>query len=566
MPVSVVVLVACAAFALAFRFYARRIAATVRIDDARAVPAVEQADGVDFVPTSRAVLLAQHFAAIAAAGPIVGPVTAALAFGWAPAMVWIVVGAIFIGALHDFLSLVASVRHGASGVPELVGQYLGPRAKALMLAFIWLSLTYVIVAFTDVTARQFVAVEQWDGVAHPIGAGVATSSFMYLGLSVLMGIATTKFRMPLWLGTLVFLPALVGVIALGQAVPLVLPFDRVVLGWSVIILLYCALASVLPMWLLLQPRGYLGGYFLYVTLAMAVIGIAIGGFDAAYPAYIGFDAARVGELYPFLFVTIACGACSGFHGLVCSGTTSRQVSREGDMPAIGYGGMLLEGVVAVVAVATVMIWPLGASELNAPPGVVYARGIGHFAHEVLGISPQWGLTFGMLAFATFVYDTLDVATRLNRYLLEELFSLRGRAGRFGATALTLGVPILYLFFAPAEVNVGGRMVPSWQVIWTIFGSSNQLLAALTLLLLMAWLRQSGEKRLGFVAIPAAFMLVTTISALGMQLWRNGSAALGDNPSAAAAMNAVLALLLVLLAAAFTLQWFSAMRRRPPANA
>lgn len=560
MPLAVVAAACGVAFLLAFRLYGRFVASRYALDDSRVTPAVARNDGVDFVPTRRPILLAQHFASIAAAGPVVGPITAALAFGWAPSLLWIVLGSIFIGACHDFSSLVASVRHGARSIPEMVRENIGPRAYALSLLFIWLSLLYVIVAFTDVTARQFLAVEEWDGVPHAIGGGVATSSFLYLGLAVLMGFALERFRAPLWLCTAVFLPALFVVIVAGQAAPIRLPFGNPALAWSAIILVYCGIASVLPMWMLLQPRGYLGGYFLYITLLVGFLGLLFGGFRAEYPAFVGWVSPKTGPLFPFLFVTIACGACSGFHGLVCSGTTCKQVARESHTTLVGYGGMLLEGVVAVMALSTVMMWAKGAEALAAPPSVIYARGIAHFTHAVLRVPVHWGLTFGMLAFATFVYDTLDVATRLGRYLLEELLRLRGWSGRLVATALTLGVPLLYLAVAPGTVLVDGKPQPTWLVVWTIFGSSNQLLAALTLLLLAAWVGRQGHRG-WFVRIPAAFMLATTVSALALQLRDSARAALGGAGLLSAhGLNALLATALIVVALGFTLEWWRETRR------
>jgi len=565
MPLAVIAAVCLVAFALAFRWYGRFVASRYRLDDARVTPAVEMNDGVDFIPTRRPILLAQHFASIAAAGPVVGPITAAIAFGWAPSLLWIVLGSIFIGACHDFSALVASVRHGARSIPEMVKDNLGPRAHKLALLFIWLSLLYVIVAFTDVTARQFVAVETWDGEEHAIGGGVATSSFLYLGLAVLMGAALTKFRMSLGAATVLFLPALFAVIVIGQSIPIYLPFGDPVVAWGIIILLYCGVASVLPMWVLLQPRGYLGGFFLYITLLIGFVGLLFGGFRAEYPAFVEWFSPRVGPLFPFLFVTIACGACSGFHGLVCSGTTCKQVQRESHTPLVGYGAMLLEGVVAVMALATVMIWAKGSPELAAPPSVIYAKGIAHFTHAILGVPIYWGLTFGMLAFATFVYDTLDVATRLGRYLLEELLRLRGTAGRWIATGLTLGVPMIYLVLAPGTVVVDGRPQPTWLIVWTLFGSSNQLLAALTLLLLSAWIQKTTRGRGLWVRLPAVFMLVTTVAALLLQFVEGARRIThGAGLLSAPGINTFLALALLVIALAFTWEWWRSTRPKAAA--
>ncbi|MBI4406140.1 MAG: carbon starvation protein A [Deltaproteobacteria bacterium] len=544
MSASLLVIGIVVVFLMAHYLYGWRIGKYFQLSDSKPTPAEKYNDGFDFVPTKKPILLAQHFASIAAAGPVVGPIAAALAFGWGPTLLWIVLGCVFIGACHDLSSLLASVRHDAKSLPEIAKQYFGTTGFRLTLAFIWLCLVYVIIAFTDVTARQFVAKEEWGGVLHDIGGGVATSSFLYLLLSVLMGLALTKLKISLGMATAVFFPLLAAIIVLGQKLPLVLPVADPVAAWSILILLYCALASVLPMWLLLQPRGYLGGYFLYIIVVVGILGLCFGGFDIQYPLSKGFYAANGDALYPFLFITVACGACSGFHGLVCSGTTSKQLGKESHAPLVGYGGMLLEGLVAVLALATVMIWPPGHATLSKSPSEIYATGIAHFTRSILGLPIEWGITFGMLAFATFVYDTLDVATRLGRYLIEEMLGLRGWLGRAVAISATLALPFLYVFASPAFV-VAGRQVPLWQAIWPLFGSSNQLLAGLTLLLVAVWLRHQ-KKWPAWLLIPAAFMLSTSSYALVLQLKKSVTQLMAVfNP--AAMLNAVISGALLLVA-------------------
>nr|MBA3821892.1 carbon starvation protein A [Deltaproteobacteria bacterium] len=329
--------------ALGYRFYGRLISRQFALSTTTPTPAHRLEDGVDFVPTKPFYLFGQHFSAIAAAGPIVGPILAGQQFGWAPALLWIVFGVIFIGAVHDFTALVASVRHDAKSIAEVVKQNLGSRAWLAILAFMWLALVYVIVAFVDVTASTFVT---GDADAKGLdfrfnqGGAVALAAMLYLLLAIVMGVVQRYLKAPLWVATVIFVPLTFAVVWLGSQYSTLLLADW--RTWVLLIMGYCFLASLAPMWLLLQPRGYLGGFVLYAALAVGTIGIFFGGFEIQRPAFRGFDTGGdTGLLFPFLFVTIACGACSGFHGLVCSGTTSKQIDREDHCHPIGYGAMLL---------------------------------------------------------------------------------------------------------------------------------------------------------------------------------------------------------------------------------
>jgi carbon starvation protein len=519
---------------LAYRLYGGFVARQYALDDASPTPAVRLEDGVDFVPTRPFYLLGQHFSAIAAAGPIAGPILAAQQFGWLPALAWICVGVVFIGAVHDFSTLVASVRHDARSIAEVVKVQLGPRAGTAMLAFIWVALVYVIVAFTDVTAQTFVQGDpELAGLTfdfHPGGA-VASASAMYLGLALLMGVVERLFRPPLWASTLVFVPATLGVVWLGTKLSGLLAFGPV--AWGAVILAYCFVASLTPVWLLLQPRGYLGGFVLYLALAVGVVGLFFGGFTVQQPAFKGFALdGNAGLLFPFLFVTIACGACSGFHGLVCSGTTSKQLAKESHAHPVGYGAMLLEGFVAVIALATVMI--VAGDELQGKgAGTIYGIGLGRFFAVVLGQDHlAFAVTFGAMAFSTFVFDTLDVSTRLGRYILEELFSLRGRAGTLVATGVTVGTPLLFLLIAEAG---------SWRSFWVLFGTSNQLLAALSLMGVSVWLQRQG-RRSWYTLAPAAFVSAVTVTSLVLLI----AAGLEDTASAVERINGAVAVALLAL--------------------
>ena len=505
MSIAVIAAVFIVLISTAYFSYGRWISGLLALDNKRTTPAHKVNDGEDFVPTKSFYLFGQHFSAIAAAGPIAGPIAACLAFGWLPCLLWIALGVVLIGSVHDFLSLAASVRHGACSIAEVAKERISSPAGRAMMAFIWIALVYVIVAFADITAGSFVsAVDEIKGVKvnfNPGGA-VASASVFYLLLSLVMGITQRFFKPPLWLLTAVFVPATFTVVWMGTQFSELFSFDAKT--WVLLICGYCFFASLCPVWLLLQPRGYLGGFVLYSALAVGLIGVFFGGYTIQQPAFKGWDVGGLtGALFPFLFVTIACGACSGFHGLVCSGTTSKQIDKESDMHAIGYGAMLAEGLVAVLALSTVMV--MSADDLRGlKPGTIYGNGLGEFLTLIIGKENlPFAITFGAMAFSTFVFDTIDVATRLGRYLIQELTGLKTLFGATLATLVTVGAPALVLSMAGEG---------SWIRFWTLFGASNQLLAALTLLSVTMWLKQSG-KRVAFTVVPLIFVLVITLWAL-----------------------------------------------------
>jgi carbon starvation protein len=518
-----------------YRTYGRFVAGQYRLDSERSTPATMRNDGVDFIPTRPFYLFGQHFSAIAAAGPIAGPILAAQQFGWLPALCWIVVGVIFIGAVHDLSALVASVRHDAKSIAEVVRLHIGARAGTAMLIFIWVALVYVIVAFTDVTATTFVQGDpDLKGLRfdfHP-GNAVAMASVMYLALSLLLGVVEKWLKPPLWLSTVIFVPLVLVVVFLGTKLSGIILLDA--RYWTVAILIYCAVASVTPAWLLLQPRGYLGGFVLYLAVGAGTVGLFFGGFDIVQPAFVGFSVpGSAGTLFPFLFVTIACGACSGFHGLVCSGTTSKQIANEKHCHPVGYGAMLMEGFVAVIALSTVMI--VSSAELQGKaPGTIYGIGIGRFLTVLIG--EQYlplAITFGAMAFSTFVFDTLDVSTRLGRFIIQELTGWTGTRGVALATLLTVGVPLVLVLVAPKG---------SWRTFWTLFGTSNQLLAALSLLGVSVWLKKDG-RRFWFTLTPAVLVAIVTLSSLALQC----AEGLTSSATVLMRVNALVAALLGVLA-------------------
>jgi carbon starvation protein len=510
MSLAAVAVVMLVVLVLGYRFYGSFVAAQYALDDTRETPAVTVDDGVDFVPTRPFYLLGQHFSAIAAAGPIAGPILACQQFGWLPCLLWIGLGVVVIGAVHDFSNLVASVRHGGRSIAEIMRLHLGQKAYLAMMAFIWLALVYVILAFTDITASTFVGkTEDLAGLDAPFnqGGAVALASTLYLLLAVVMGFVERYLKPPLWLSTLIFVPATFGCVWLGMEHSTLLVASA--RTWGLLILAYCFVASLLPVWSLLQPRGYLGGFVLYTALAVGVLGIFLGGFEVKQEAFKTWHApGATGWLFPFLFVTIACGACSGFHGLVCSGTTSKQIQKESHCRPVGYGGMLLEAFVAVIALSTVMIVS-NAEIAGKGPGIVYAQGLGLYLSRLIGEQHQvFATTFGAMAFSTFIFDTLDVSTRLGRYILQELTGRAGRAAAVAATFVMVLVPAVWLTAAGEG---------AYRYFWVLFGTSNQLLAALSLLGISVWLRQSGRRSL-YTFLPMVFVMTVCLVSLVLQVW------------------------------------------------
>ena len=519
MHLILVVLFSAIVLLIAYRLYGNMLARLLQLDPNAQTPAVALRDDVDYVPIEPKFLLSQHFSAIAAAGPIVGPILAGVMFGWVPALIWILVGSIFIGGIHDMGSLVASIRHRARSIADVVREHISPLSYLLFLIFIWIALVYIVVAFTDIVASSFIGVQKMEDGTTVTGAGIATSSLLYLMLPIAMGLLLRFTKLSLNMATLIFVP-LVGVaIWVGQYIP----FDlAALLGitegqahkvWDVLLLVYCFAASLVPMWLLLQPRGHLGGYFLYLALGGGMLGLIFSGETAQYPAFTGWASEKGDPLVPILFITIACGACSGFHSIIASGTTSKQLKRETDAKPIGYGAMLLEAMVAVVSLCFVMILtPAAATALQGKPNFIYALGLGQFL-EVIGIPASFGISFGLLAFTTFVYDTLDVCTRLGRYILQELTGWTGAAGRWTATAITAGVPLI--FVTQTATDPQGNVIPAWRLFWGLFGASNQLLAALSLLGVTVWLWQTYRKQWVWVlaGVPTVLMYIMSTWAL-----------------------------------------------------
>ena len=415
-----------------------------------------------------------------------------------------VIGAVFIGGAHDFFALAASIRHGGASIGEIVKRYMPGRSYKFFLIFVWLALEYVIITFTDITAHTFkMSVE-----GSAFGAGVAASSVLYLILAMVMGVALYRGRLALWKVTIIFLPFLLGIIWLGPRLPgwILTPLSGLsVKQWDVLLLLYCLIASIIPVWLLLQPRGYMGGWFLYLIIFIGLAGALCGGFSVEYPAInlSGLKSLVNGKnIFPILFITIACGACSGFHGIVSSGTTSKQVKKERDCIPITYGAMLLEGLVAVLAIITVIILPKNSPLLKADPNLIYAGGIAR-SLGLFNVPYQAALLFALLAFSTFVYDTLDVCTRLARYIFQELTGWHSKKGGILAGIASVFLPLVFLMASKEK---------GYLAAWPLFGASNQLLASIILLAVSLWLIHLG-RRPWYTILPMIFMWTVTSWAL-----------------------------------------------------
>ena len=528
--VGVILVPSALALAVGYVVYGRFLTRRLGVDPSQPTPANATCDRRDYVAARAPVLFGHHFSSIAGAGPIVGPIIAAAAFGWLPAVVWIVGGAIFVGGVQDFSSLMASIRHRARSVADIARQHISPLAQRLFLLFVWFALVYVIVVFLDLTSTTFVS-----------DPGVASSSLMYIALAVVFGMLVYRRGAPLRSATAIFVPLVFAVIWLGQQLPLTFPLADAKLGWDILLLTYCLVASVLPVWSLLQPRDYLSSFLLFGALAGALVGIAAGGGSVPQgvtplPAITTFSDASLGLLFPAMFITIACGACSGFHAIVASGTTAKQLASETHARPVAYGGMLLEAVLALIAVSTVVL--IGAQAARGhPPTFVFAQGIGHILAAV-GIPASLGAHFGALAISTFLLTTLDTCTRLARYVLEELFGLQ-RATLQTSIVATLASLALPALLTRMTLHLpDGTPAPAWRVIWPIFGATNQLLGALAMLVVVVWLRNEGRRH-AFVALPMLFMFVVTMVALAQLVLRYGALTLIGGIAAALFVLAVI---------------------------
>ncbi len=495
--------IALVAFIVAYKTYGTFLAKKFELDDSNPTPAHIINDGVDYVPAKAPVLLGHHFASIAGAAPIIGPVAAAV-FGWIPAFLWIVLGGIFFGAVHDFSALVASVRHKGKSIGGIIEGTMGNKGKTLFNIFAWLTLVLVIAAFANVVANTFVAVPE-----------AGTASLIFIAIAIIYGFFVYRNNFPVLVGTIIGVALLFIAIWLGQLFPLSLSKET----WIFLMLIYVVIASIVPVWILLQPRDYLNSFLLYAMLGGAVIGIFFYNPHIEFAAFGGFNT-NLGWMFPVLFVTIACGAISGFHSLVSSGTTSKQLHKESDAKLIGYGGMLIESTLAVVALITaIMLSQKGyADALGAGgPVALFSKGVGGFLAS-LGVPLKTGTTFTSLVVSAFALTTLDTATRLGRYVFQELFEIKKADG---SVSKNIGTNA-YVATLVTVVFAGALALGNWTAVWPVFGSANQLLAALALLAVSVWLAKLGKSN-GFVKYPMYFMFAVTLSALGQLIYKNATA-------------------------------------------
>ena len=582
-------------FTAGYLGYSRYLARFVDLDEDRTTPAHKYEDGQEYVPSKKPVLLGHHYSSIAGGAPIAGPITAAAAFGWLPALLWVAIGNPLFGAVHDFMSLSASVRHEGKSIGYIIGEYVGERGKDMLLWFAFLTIILVIAAFAYLIGAVFDAFPQ-----------SATASVVYIALALLFGVYLYQFDLPFLPGAVAFVAAVFAGVWVGLEYPLALfareglPAGTVVLfgeggswlplagtmganmaGWVVVTVIYAFIASVLPVWVLLQPRDFLTSSLLYVGVGGMLLGVIVGtfvGFGAVdinvpaagiegvtvselttqIPAFTGFVHSELGPLFPFLFVTIACGTISGFHSLVSSGTTAKQLDKETDARLIGYGGMLGEGLLATTAIIAVSIIASTTDSLAAAL-VTFPAGGGALL-TAFGIPVVVAATFIGLVFVSFLLTSTDTAMRLGRYMLEEIVGTPETQTQKLATNRYANAGILAI--------AGYLLVASgtWENIWPLFGGANQTLAALALLSATVWLANWDDtKQLLTTGVPLLFMVGVTIVAL---LWigviRNPQTILAGTESTIAtislALQSVIALVLVGLTVGLLYLGFNNVRR------
>jgi carbon starvation protein len=482
-------------------------------------------DGVDYVPAKPAVLMGHHFSSIAGAGPINGPIQAAV-FGWVPVFLWCIIGGIFFGGLQDFGSLFASVRNGGKSVGEIISTSMGDKAKKLFIVFALLVLILVIASFVNVVAGTFYSDNAIGFTSDPTGNETTSIvSVLFIVLAVVYGLLTNRAGMKTGTATAIGLVAIVAMLILGLNVG----FAMGRTAWIVFIGVYIAVASLVPVWILLQPRDYLSSFLLYGMMIVALFGIIFSAFAGTatfdIPAFTGWKTG-IGTLFPALFITVACGACSGFHSLISSGTSSKQLSNERDCKPIGYGSMLIESALAIIALIAVgMVFSNyitvnenGLYAFSGSPAVAFATGIATMFGAETSTIYSTVRALLTLAVSVFALTSLDSATRLSRFMFSELFLKEGEATYKDAKGIRkfLAHPLVgTLFMVLVGCILGGL---SLSQIWGLFGAANQLLAGIALMAVAAWLGNVGKNNKMFF-IPMIFMLAATITSLIITVYK-----------------------------------------------
>ncbi len=540
MTALLIILAAIALLFCGYVFYGSWLAKQWGIDPAKKTPANEMTDGVDYVPAKPAVLMGHHFSSIAGAGPINGPIQAAV-FGWVPVFLWCVIGGIFFGGLQDFGSLFASIRHEGKSVGEIIKDSMGKTSKKLFIIFALLVLILVIASFVNVVAATFLtaaptaealaagAKAQFGFVLNPTGnQTTAMISFLFIVLAVIYGILTNRCGLKTLPATIIGILAIVGIVILGLNVGLAMSRNT----WIVLIGLYIAVASLIPVWIMLQPRDYLSSFLLYAMMLIALVGIVFAaicggsrGVQFGLPAFTGWKTA-IGNMFPALFITVACGACSGFHSLIASGTSSKQLDNEKNAKAIGYGSMLIEsalGIISLIAIGIIVGSikdqtfitknDAGLFAFKGSPAAAFGEGIAYLFGDKTTTAFNTIKALLTLAVSVFALTSLDSATRLSRFMFSELFLKDDEATWKDAKSPVrkcLANPLVGTAFMVIVGCILGGL--SLSQIWGLFGSANQLLAGIALMAVAAWLGKAGKNNKMFF-IPTAFMLCATLTQL-----------------------------------------------------
>ena len=509
MNTLVIVVIAACCLAAGYLLYGRWLAHKWGIDPNAKTPAVTKEDGQDYVPTDGWVVFAHQFSSIAGAGPVTGAIQAAV-FGWVPVFLWIILGGIFFGAVTDFGALYASVKNEGKSMGLLIEQYIGKTGKKLFLLFCWLFTLIVTAAFADMVAGTFNAYETIDGVtslsaAATVNGAAGSISLLFIAFAVVFGLIQKKAQFHGWKQTLLGLVCTVAAFVIGMNCPLI----TTKANWSYMVFAYIFLAAVLPMWLLMEPRDLMTTFMFAGMIIGAVVGLLVAHPAMNLAPYTGFHNEKSGDLFPILFVTVACGAVSGFHSLVSSGTSSKAITNETDMPKVGFGAMLLESLLAVLALC---VAGAAASADGTPaagtPFAIFSSGVAGFL-EMFGIPVYAAQCFMTMCVSALALTSLDSVARIGRMSFQELFSVDDMEHAEGWRKL-----LCNKYFATVITLVCGYILTQigYSNIWPLFGSANQLLSALVLITLCVFLRVTGRENRTLL-VPLVVMLCVTFTAL-----------------------------------------------------
>ena len=555
----VVLVVGIAILVGAYLTYGKWLAKQWGIDPSRETPSHTEEDGVDYVPAKAPVLMGHHFSSIAGAGPINGPIQAAV-FGWVPVLLWVLIGGIFFGAVHDFGALFASIRHKGQSIGEVIADTMGLKAKKLFIIFSYLTLILVVAAFGSIVANTFMATYTESGAvdyaASAANATTAMISILFILIAIAFGFLVYRRNAGLGVSTIIGVVAIVICMVVGMNWHPIYLSNK---AWMVIVGIYILAASVAPVWILLQPRDYLSSFLLYFMMIVAVVGIVgcglTGGAQMDIPAFTGFKdtvaptGTSLGYMFPALFVTIACGAISGFHSLVGSGTTAKQLNSEKDAQPIAYGGMLIECALAIISLCAVgYIWSSYSAGETVVPTAVFATGISKMLGSIPGLAGTEKIAYTLLVLTVSVFclTSLDTATRLARYMFQEFWLEPGETYKdvTGYKKVLTNPFVATLITVVLGIGLG---ITGYANIWPLFGAANQLLAALGLLAVATWLGKAGKNNKMFY-IPMAFMLIVTITSLCFTIKSNVLGVMaGGEGTTWCLVRAVIAVLLVALA-------------------